>query len=181
MSFSQLADVYFQGYFFFCLFRSGESSHEDGCIVSPESRRRRRDVCKPVQGFQSEQYFNCCTQINPRPISRKDARGNSHKCIFSKGILFSNDHFFVCLLLQELVRVVEDRDKEIQNLKEYIDTLLLRVMDTCPTVLQTPFKKNPSKNRPRFASAQKSNPKKSAQSAEEQTRYFLPWEEVLPL
>jgi len=46
---------------------------------------------------------------------------------------------------EELVRVVEDRDKEIQNLKEYIDTLLLRVMDTCPTVLQTPFKKNPSK------------------------------------
>lgn len=35
---------------------------------------------------------------------------------------------------------MEERDNEIADLKDYIDSLLLRVIDTCPTVLQTPIK-----------------------------------------
>jgi len=41
-----------------------------------------------------------------------------------------------------LISLLEDRDNEIADLKDYIDCLLLRVIDTCPTVLQTPLKAN---------------------------------------
>ena len=43
-------------------------------------------------------------------------------------------------LLQGLIGLLEDRDNEISDLKDYIDSLLLKVIDTCPTVLQTPVK-----------------------------------------
>ncbi|XP_046644824.1 uncharacterized protein LOC124332186 isoform X3 [Daphnia pulicaria] len=39
-----------------------------------------------------------------------------------------------------LIGLLEDRDNEISDLKDYIDSLLLKVIDTCPTVLQTPVK-----------------------------------------
>jgi hypothetical protein len=42
--------------------------------------------------------------------------------------------------LQGLIGLLEDRDNEISDLKDYIDSLLLKVIDTCPTVLQTPVK-----------------------------------------
>jgi len=44
-----------------------------------------------------------------------------------------------------LITLLEDRDNEIADLKDYIDCLLLRVIDTCPTVLQTPLKKQASR------------------------------------
>jgi len=43
---------------------------------------------------------------------------------------------------EELLSLVQSRDVEIRDLKEYIDSLLLRVIENCPTVLQTPERKS---------------------------------------
>jgi len=42
---------------------------------------------------------------------------------------------------EALITLLEDRDNEIADLKDYLESLLVRVMDNCPTVLQTPCKK----------------------------------------
>uniref|UniRef100_A0A0P6E8L7 Rab11 family-interacting protein n=1 Tax=Daphnia magna TaxID=35525 RepID=A0A0P6E8L7_9CRUS len=45
-----------------------------------------------------------------------------------------------------LIDLLEERDNEISDLKDYIDSLLLKVIDTCPTVLQTPIKAKTLRN-----------------------------------
>ena len=45
--------------------------------------------------------------------------------------------FFFLIFKQTLVKLIENRDREIADLKSYIDGLLLRVINSCPTLLQT--------------------------------------------
>ena len=78
------------------------------------------------------------TLLHPR-IDYGSIKKNPAKYLFLF-ILDSLILIYILFLFQGLISLLEDRDNEISDLKDYIDSLLLRVIDTCPTVLQTPVK-----------------------------------------
>lgn len=63
------------------------------------------------------------------------------------------DLCYLFLFLQELIKVItnqksqlENRDNYIRDLENYIDNLLVRVMETTPRILQNPYRNDNTKS-----------------------------------